>query len=346
MAHNPTNDSLVLGCSMLYLGYAVFAFDRDGLMLWSHVEATASAALGDVAVDSVGRVALFGNTGSIAVRVFSADGAPIWTSGFGGPLGGALATRAISDGDGGWYVTGVVAIAERSSDMLVMRLAADGSVAWWRNFGGDGPFTQDSGAGIAVHGQRIVAGGTINGNTANYSDAFVVSLDPQGTEQWRRVFSAAPDGEDSIQALALDAQGNAYAAGVGSPSRPQPEPLLLKLDVTGAVVFATMPSNGFSDLDVFRDVVVDSAGEAHVAGEVRLDAFNYGYVYARIRADGTIARREVYPGPQGGGSRAWAVALDSERNAYVSGASFGAGVGEDATTLRFDSEVIFLGDFE
>ena len=344
--HNPHNDSLVLGCTMLYAGYVVYAFDRDGQALWSHVELAANARLGDVAVDSAGRVALLGNTGAIAIHVFDAAGAPLWNTVFGGPLGGASAARAVGDGAGGWYVAGTVAIAERGVDMLVMRMAAGGNVAWWQNFGGDGPFTQDSGAGIAVLGQRVVAGGTINGNTANYSDAFVVSLDTQGLEQWRRTYSAAPDGEDAILALTLDAQGNTYAAGVGSPARPQPEPLLLKLDGSGAVVYAHMPSNALSDLDVFRDVVVDAAGEAHAAGEVRLDAFNYGFLYTRLRPDGQPARQEVYPGPQGGGSRAWALALDADRNAYVVGASFSAGAGEDATTLRFGNELIFQAGFE
>jgi hypothetical protein len=120
--------------------------------------------------------------------------------------------------------------------------------------------------------------GLPSGSPRASADAFVLKLDSSGRHVLYSVFPGG-SGSDAARAIAVDAAGNAYVAGV-TTSRDFPvtpgaaqrttasvgveEAFVLKLDPSGVVVWATYLGGDKSD--TAYAIAVDAAGAAYVTG--------------------------------------------------------------------------------
>lgn len=308
-------------------------------------------------------------------RLAAGDGQPIWAKRFnGGPfeMGFALAL----DGDGNVLVTGnftgtldlggTPLTSAGNRDIFVAKLAGDsGSTLWARSFGASGP---DQGSGVAVTpaGEVLVAGeflGTMDvGGTAlsadgSSPDIFVIRLGADGTVAWAKRFGGP--GADEAAAVAVDPSGNAIVTGFFSnsvafggatlTSAGRRDAYVVRLDPAGAPVWAKQYGGGEDDEG--RDVVVDAAGNAIVAGAYQVAAdFGNGPVDSAGQRDAFIVK--LSPGGTaswsrrigaGGTDLALAVAVDSANNVYMTG-QFERTIEIDGSTLvsAGDEEMLVL----
>jgi len=89
--------------------------------------------------------------------------------------------------------------------------------------------------------------------------------------------------------------------------------------------------------DIGEAIAVDGAGNAYVTGFVS-PADNYSdFLVIKYRPDGDTAWLRTYDGPAHDGDGARAIAIDGAGNAYITGASSGAGTGRDLVTIKYDS---------
>ncbi|MEZ4427752.1 MAG: hypothetical protein R3A51_08715 [Nannocystaceae bacterium] len=193
---------------------------------------------------------------------------------------GDIALAGLMRGD--LEVNGALLTSAGGEDILVMRLAPDGSPRWARRFGGQ---SRQAATAIAVDptGDIIVTGsyahhfeiGETAIESAGHVDVFVTKLAPDGAPRWARSFGDR--GRDHAEGLAVDARGELWLAGWFS----------------GELSFGGAPLRSAGDLDAFvvrlgpdgdhrwsraygddkaqlaRTVVVDAAGSVYVAGEAR-----------------------------------------------------------------------------
>ena len=239
-------------------------------------------------------------------------------------------------------------------DAFVAKLSADGARLVYSTYLGGS--SDDRGTAIALDasGTAYVTGSTFSadfpvanpaqGNSGGGQDAFVTRLSADGNSL---VFSTYLGGSGGTvvfpemgQAINVDAQGNAYVAGVtGSANFPRlnaaqttlhgfTDAFVSKLTAAGALSYSTLL--GGSGAEVATGIVVNAAGNAYVAGYTystdlavaaaiqTTNAGEYDAFIAELNATGDALLYLSYLGGNGSDA-ATAIALDASGNVYVAG---------------------------
>ncbi len=246
-------------------------------------------------------------------------------------------------------------------DAFVAKLSPTGSTLLYSTYmGGTG---SDLAYGIAIDaaGNAYVAGATGStdfpgvsgaslqpGNAGGGSDAFVTKINAAGAAIVYATYLGAA-GEDQAYRIAVDAAGEALIAGAtcseffpvtaGSLAAASPgadcgsfvyDGFAAKLSAAGtSLIYSTFV--GGEGNDVARDVAVDAAGNAYVAGFTNSASFTgvtagsfqpanpggYAAFVTKINAAGTAAGYSTFLG--GNGAFGWGIAVDAAANAYVTG---------------------------
>ncbi|MEO0211311.1 MAG: hypothetical protein ABIN66_05580, partial [candidate division WOR-3 bacterium] len=154
----------------------------------------------------------------ILVLKLNPDGSLAWARTFGGNLGD-YAQSVIQTQDGGYAVAGYTAsFGAGNSDVLVLKLNSDGSLAWARTFGGTGP---DGALSLtqASDGGYILAGYTYSFGAGSW-DFLVLKMNPNGSLAWAKTFGGADYEYANFVTQASDGgyilAGYTYSFGAGS----------------------------------------------------------------------------------------------------------------------------------
>lgn len=240
---------------------------------------------------------------------------------------------------------------DRSRELVI-----DPSVGWSTYLGGN---AEDDGYAIGVdsNGNAIVTGQTHSANfptvTGAYSknyiglfDVFVTKISADGTTVIYSTYVGG-SGNDSGNAIALDASGDAFVAG-GTSSTDFPHTGGYQTSLKGtlnAFVFE-LSSNGGTLMystylggtasDAAAGIAVDGTGETYVVGQTTSTDFptlnpiqssmkgnGNGFV-TKLNSSGSALVYSTYLGA-GSADFASAVGLDSSNNAYVTGSTKNAG---------------------
>ena len=238
-----------------------------------------------------------------------------------------------------------------SYDAFVTKLSPTGNALVYSTYLGGGG--RDIAYGIVVDsaGNAYVTGQTYSTNfpTKNpfqgvfggYVDAFVTKLSPDGSALVYSTYLGG-SGLDTGYGIALDSAGNAYVTGwTGSSNFPTKNPFqgafagsyydafVTKLSPTGSALVYSTYLGGNGD-DYGYGIAVDSARNAYVAGATTSTNFptknpfqgaGAGNVDAFVTKLSPAGTALVYSTYLGGGfpDYAYGIALDSSRNAYVTG---------------------------
>jgi hypothetical protein len=145
----------------------------------------------------------------------------------------------------------------------------------WHTFLGSGGSDQGFGIAVDASGNVYVTGvgvawGTPINPFAGSTDAFAAKLDSTGTRQWHTFLGGSA--ADQGRAIAVDASGNVYLAGLsgaswGTPVNPSAaggDAFAAKLDNTGVRLWHTFL--GGSSTDSGSGIAVDASGNIYLAG--------------------------------------------------------------------------------
>jgi PKD repeat protein len=142
-----------------------------------------------------------------------------WTFGDGTSGSGSNPTHAYATA--GAYTASLTVTdnnGAQSTDSSVVTVASGGSSTWARSVGGSG---SDGAYGVAADAAgNVFAGGTLRGSmtvggttltSAGLGDWFIVKYSPTGAVLWAKRFGGT--GDDALESLAADADGNVIATG-------------------------------------------------------------------------------------------------------------------------------------
>lgn len=87
--------------------------------------------------------------------------------------------------------------------------------------------------------------------------------------------------------------------------------------------------------DQAQDIAVDNAGNVYVTGFSLRSSTGYDYTTVKYSPSGAQEWVATYNGPGGGEDKAWAIALDTDGNVYVTGQSTGVGTDIDFATVKY-----------
>ena len=265
----------------------------------------------------------------------------VWAKGFGGS-GSDTAYAVAANASGQAYLLGdfekTVAFGASNyssaggSDLVLMKMNGDGSIAWSRQYGGvNADYAKTI---VAIPTGGVVAGGefytstTISGTTfaaAGSKDILLIKVDADGTTQWVKRFGGTSS--DSLHSMACDADGNVYLAGQfnGSisfgattlTSSGGSDGFIAKLDAVGTALWAR--KLGGTGNDIAYAVAVNAGGEIAVAGSFSGNATCGGIVLTGA-----------------GGSDAFVTLLDAS-GGFVWAKRFGGSSADNARAAAFDN---------
>ena len=256
----------------------------------------------------------------------------VWQKTFGGVLDD-FAYSIQQTTDGGYIVAGYTRVFETvSSDVYILKLNSDGSLAWQKTFGGvldDFAYsiqqTTDSG--------YIVAGYT-NSFGAGYDDVYVLKLNSDGSLAWQKTFGGTYyDGAYSIQQTT---DGGYIVAGYTKSFRAgDSDVYVLKLNSDGSL--AWQKTFGGNDYDEAYSIQQTTDGGYIVAGYTRSFGAGGCDVYVlKLNSDGSLAWQKTFGGSDW--DYAYSIQQTTDGGYIIAGQtnSFGAG-GSDVYILKLDS---------
>ena len=323
--------------------YATVKYNSSGEQQWvarydgpGHDLDTAMA----IAVDPSGNVYVTGrSTGSganydCATVKYSPSGQEAWVARYNGPGNGYDEGRAIAvDGSGNVYVTGPSAGSGGDFDYFTIKYDGSGSVQWIARYNGPGnendfayALVLDSSGDIYVTGTSAGVGSNLDYATIKYNLA--------GQQQWIARYNGPGNDSDGAYAIALDGSGNVIVTGgsVGT-TYPDYDYATIKYNSAGQQQWVARYDGPAHDRDEAPHIAVDRVDNVYVTGYSTGLGTDYDYTTIKYSPAGEQEWVARYNGPVNGGDVAYAVAVDTFGNVYVTGSSDGNN--SDYATIKY-----------
>jgi uncharacterized delta-60 repeat protein len=270
---------------------------------------------------------------------------PVWVARYNGPVsindnGSAIAV----DSKDNIYVTGYSAGSTTNYDYATIKYSPDGNVPLWvaryngpaNSIFGDSPhaIAVDSNDNIYVTGQSYGSGTDFDYATIKYS--------PDSNQPvWVARYNGPGSGDDFAYAIAVDSSDNIYVTGrtQGSGTNNDYATIKYSPDSNQPVWVARYngPTNGS---DRARAIAIDSNDNIYVTGYSPGPGTSSDYATIKYSPDSNlpvwVAR---YNGPGNNHDRAYAIAVDSNDNIYVTGVSHsGYANRDDYATIKYSPD--------
>ena len=226
------------------------------------------------------------------------------------------ATALVLDNLTNIYVTGAgYGGANSGNDYTTIKYNLLGTGQWVQRYSGPDSL-DDAATDIAVDNDgNVYVTGTIGGYLN--SDYATVKYNHLGAFQWSQTYNGPADFDDGAIAIALDDSGNVYVTGSSEQSYGVRDYATIKYNSAG--VLRWVNRFNFGGDDVAKDIAVDGEGNVYVTGWS--EGIGTGIDYATIMYNSAGVQQWVarYNGPDSLGDGAFALALDTSGNVYVTG---------------------------
>jgi uncharacterized delta-60 repeat protein len=179
-----------------FIAFLILKLNSDGTVAWGNSYggtgydyANSVQQTSDGGYIVAGSTTSFGDTnGDCWILKLNPDGTVAWQKTYGG-TGADVANFVQQTLDGGYIVVGVTdSFGAGSDDALLLKLDADGNVAWQKTYGGT---LMDSPNSIqqTSDGGYVVAG--VTNSFSSSTDFWVTKLDPNGNATWSRIYGGS-----------------------------------------------------------------------------------------------------------------------------------------------------------
>jgi len=302
-----------------------------------------------IALDSSGNVYVTGYSGGsgtyadYATIKYNNAGVEQWVARYDGLGNWDDEAKAIAlDSSGNVYVTGWSYGSGTSYDYAMIKYNSAGVEQWVARYDGPGNY-YDSAHAIALDssGNVYVTGeSTVSGTYPDYNyDYATIKYNSAGGEEWVARYNGPGNYYDFANAIAIDSSGNVYVTGesYGSGSYNY-DYATIKYNSSGIEQWVARyngPVND-NDVDCAYAIALDSSGNVYVTGESAGSGTYEDYATIKYNSSGVEEWVARYNGPENQFDGAYAIALDSSGNVYVTGYSWGSVTYCDYATIKYN----------
>lgn len=173
----------------------------------------------------------------------------------------------VTDGSGNVYLAGSTIRSGESSDMLVVKLNANGDTVWTATYDGPGN-DRDEALAIALDGAgNVYTTGFVKSATGY--DFATLKYNAAGVFQWVAYYTYTLDQTDQANSIAVDGSGNVFVCGYSDhdgTSANNDDIVVIKYGALGNQLWATRKDGAASGADRPVKLVLDPAGDPIITG--------------------------------------------------------------------------------
>jgi len=240
------------------------------------------------------------------------------------------------DSNGNVFVTGESWCCDSSafSDYATVAYSGAGVPLWTNRYNGPGNGA-DGARAIAVDrsGKVFVTGYSDRGGF-NY-DYATVAYSGAGVPLWTNRYNGPGDGDDKAFAVAVDRSGNVLVAGSSTGTNGGPNYATVAYSGAGVPLWTNRYNGPGNSAGYAQALAVDSTGNAFVTGPSTGAGGNYDYATVAYSNTGAPLWTNRYHGPGNDNDEAWAIAVDSSGNVFVTGEAAGINGGFQYATVAY-----------
>lgn len=327
------------GTDVLVAGYT-----PAGALLWQaqyNGPGNGDDACFGVTVDLQGNVILVANVsgpanGDMGVLKYSPSGALLWTflydSSFHGWDGSDFTNIEVS-AQNELYVTGLSSGA--STEGFTLKLDAAGQLLWQRSHVAPGSSSNSSWV-LAQNSNGDLYVGAETFTPASANDMWIRKFSAAGTLLWDRQYTVTQSSNETLYAIALDAQENLVLTGVTNASLSgHSNYLTVAYDPAGNLLWSDAYDGPAGKQDIPFAIAADSQGRIAVTG-VSEGSLSTSLATVVYDTAGTRLWSDRYDSPSGYWGNSWGASarFDPQGNLFVAGPSYGG------PTTGFDGAVL------
>jgi len=220
-------------------------------------------------------------------------------------------------------------------DFATIKYLPNGDTAWVRRYNGTGDsldiaraITVDGSGNVYVTGSSDGAGSGLDYATIRYY--------PGGDAAWVRRYNGPANGSDVAVGIAVDDSHNVYVTGYSDSTGSGQDYATVKYDSSGNELWVKR-FNCANGTDKPAAIAVDDSNNIYVTGRSGCGGVTaHDYVTIKYYPNGDTAWLRKYHGPvESGYDYAYALAVDTSGNVYITGESQGSGTDYDYCTIKY-----------
>ena len=337
--------SICVGALALLVVLAPRGFAQSGAPLWTN-RYNGSGTVGDkaraLAVDGSGNVFVTGfsyggaSSNDFVTIKYSNAGVPLWTNLYNGAGNSSDAAGALAvDGSGNVFVTGYSIGSGGLPDYVTIKYSDAGVSLWTNRYNESGNgYHYNIAEALAVDGSGNVFVTGYSANASSY-DYATIKYSSAGTPLWTNRYNGPVGSDDYALAVAVDGGGNVFVTGYSTGSGSSYDYATIKYSNAGVPLWTNRYNGSGNSRDIANALAVDGSGNVFVTGYAISSGSSNDYVTIAYSSAGVPLWTNIYNGPGNNSDGAYALAVDSSGNVFVTGNSIGSGSGDDYATIKY-----------
>jgi len=329
--------------------YATVGYSLAGVPLWTNRyngpgdSADQPSAL---AVGSTGNVIVTGYSAGTTsydylTIAYSGAGVPLWTNRFGdGTNSDDYANGLDVDSNGNVFVTGYSRPRGLTADWITIAYSGAGVPLWTNRYGV--PNSEDQAFALAVDsiGNVYITG--FSQDLSGYSDIATIAYSGAGMLMWTNRYNGYYNQDDGATAVAVDSHGNVFVAGYSIDTKTFYDYATIGYSSTGVPLWTNRYNGPAGNLyDSAQAIVVDYQDNVIVTGSSDDGYGTRDFATIKYSGAGVPLWTNRYGAPNSN-DLAYAMAVDSKGNIFVTGSSDGGPSSDDYATVAYSAAGVAL----